>query len=725
MLNVVFDFDGPIFDGRAAATRAIESTIMYFEPSFGQPNLSFSTLPLFGPKTLISMLYPDLAPEDRARIRDYYQQQLQKTERDLGVGEEVRDALNQLRSAGVRMAVFSSRSQNNLEPLLSDTGLGNYFIVPLGCGPKYRKPCGEYIRYLAAEQFHARADQIVSVGDSDWDYLAAKEAGVWYYHASWTGEPTAKAANCADLLLRSLSDFVGLVISHQDLSATNVEAEQELLESVRQHRFSFCAGAGISIASGIGGWEAHYRPIMTKLGAGFLEQDSDLPVVLQLLAADPMRASKVFDAFQESFEAQDVNANPYHFAMLRSEAERIWTSNYDNLFEQAITVGKFKRKTISNDADLLKNLGHGSLVIKVNGDFASASFSADLNWGMVFLQEQFDKADRDRPEIWRLFEDDYRHRSIIFVGISFRDPVLRRIIALARSRVPRTSCNHYLLTKREIEPSVQAKQAMFAESLRRSSIIVIFMDSQLEIMRLVQRIALVAFRPIIGFSGNIGHVNEGIDMKNAVPPGLSMTAGDIASVCGTLGEELARKKFRVTSGCAPFVGIPPVERAFKIDASLARFYLRWREDKDTTYRRTAPAVVVSGKDYESMRARFIPELSALVAIAGIPHKEDEKSGTLIEIEMALAASIPVVLIPTAGGEVQKHYEALRGAMDRAYQDSQFHKIIGVLNDQVRSVPADRLREYARNELPDRIESMLAAHMGSTAPVHRSESALNW
>ena len=66
----------------------------------------------------------------------------------------------------------------------------------------------------------------------------------------------------------------------------------------------------------------------------------------------------------------------------------------------------------------------------MNGDFDSAQYRSDLDWDLVFLEEQFDTAELKRREIWRLFEDDYRNKLIVFIGVSFKDPALRRILSV-------------------------------------------------------------------------------------------------------------------------------------------------------------------------------------------------------------------------------------------------------------------------------------------------------
>jgi hypothetical protein len=53
--GIIFDFDGPIFDGRSAAIKAIDQTI----EKFGPPKTDLQVIPLLRPKQLISLVFAD------------------------------------------------------------------------------------------------------------------------------------------------------------------------------------------------------------------------------------------------------------------------------------------------------------------------------------------------------------------------------------------------------------------------------------------------------------------------------------------------------------------------------------------------------------------------------------------------------------------------------------------------------------------------------------------
>ena len=380
-------------------------------------------------------------------------------------------------------------------------------------------------------------------------------------------------------------------------------------EAVRSGQFSFYAGAGVSVPSGVGGWDNHYVPILHELGAGALLATYQLPELLQLLASDETRAQRVFASFADSFRAKH-EPNSYHHAMVRSGAERIWTTNYDTLFEQVISSGDYTYQVVRNDKDLKKNFGKRALVIKMNGDFDNGEYDKELDWGMVFLQEQFDLADRQRAEIWRLFEDDYRNRSIVFVGVSFRDPTLRRITAAAAKNAPITHYPHYLLMHLPRHPVEIAEFHLFTNYLKRYRINVLGFREFKDIYRFVRRL-----QPWPSVRSWI----SGTTAKNNDPsktlPGGSCDGTMVSALCQILGRALARRGMRVTSGHGPGVGVPSVEAAFEADSTSARFYVRRKGTSNLS--RTAPAIVVNAEKLETMRRHLFPNATWCLRPAAI------------------------------------------------------------------------------------------------------------
>ena len=715
MKAAIFDFDGPIFDGRKASAAALRSTIEKFAKTAGVPSLNPSGLPLYNPAQLVGLAYAELkpSPEKLDEILIFYRNALQQEEKKVSLDPAIQSLIRLLRERNVELAIISSRETENLKTAIARLGLTNSFSYIQG-RERGHDSKSDSIRQFLGPKFDPR--DVIFVGDSDGDCAAAKEAGVRYYHTAWTGEPTGAAHTKADVKLDTVQDLLA-VCQYLTIPSDQIALPDSLVKAVRTGQFAFYAGAGVSVPSGIGGWDKHYMPILRELKAGALLATYQLPELLQLLAANDERAFDVFDKFAKSFRGPS-RANPYHHALLRSGAEHIWTTNYDQLFEQVIVSGDYPYLTVKNDEELVNNFGKQPMVIKMNGDFASAKYDKGLDWQLVFLQEQFDLAEKRRTEIWRLFEDDYRNRAMIFVGVSFRDPTLRRITAAAARNIPRTRFRHCLVTTLPQHPVEILEFTLFRDYLKRYYIDVLAFRTFEEIDRIVRKIAIMANRPIVGFSGTSSKNNRDEDVLG----GGSINSKLIAGLCYTLGQSLARRGLRVSSGHGPGVGIPSVEAAFEADPSSARFYLRKRGTSH--YSRTAPAIIVTEATLEAMRDRFIPECDLLFA-AGGDSTDKNASGTIAEIKRAAELQIPVLILKQAGGDAAAYAQEYVASIDGNYPDRGFAAEIKRANSALHAQPVEQLENFFASELPELIENLIAAFIGSTTRRPRPAGGYRW
>jgi phosphoglycolate phosphatase len=653
----IFDFDGPIFPGRTAACAALDATYDRFAASVGRPRQSMAAAPLFAPKQMIAAAYAefDLSHDRLDEIREYYSEQLTLTERELVVAPDMITLLDELLARGRKLAILSGRRTANVTDLLKRLGLFGRFAAVFGSDGVSTNKLDAAAVPTIARCLGLEPSDLVLVGDSDIDYLAAQRAGIAYYHVAWSGEPTSEAHVRASAVAFSVADLSAILSNDEPLGPyAGGTLPASLLYAIRSREFSFFAGAGVSVPSGVGGWAEHYLPLLRNFGAGPLVRDLTLPETVQLLSTDPAIASSLFDRFRDSFRLPNKRANAYHYALLKSRARTVWTTNYDQLFERAIGAGGFEHTVVKTDADLLKNFGAKSLIIKMNGDFEGAQYRPDLDWDMVFLEEQFDTAELKRREIWRLFEDDYRNKLIIFIGISFKDPALRRILSVAAKAIPRSRHWHLLLMKEPDEPLERTKHRLYSETLKRRYIQTLFFHDFAAIERFVCRIAAQANRPIVGFSGTSQALND------SPLTGAFLYHEQVVQFCARSGRALAAQNFRVTSGHGEGVGIPAVVAAFEHNPTSARFYLRRRGT--TAFSRTAPAIVVSGDTLEAMRQRFVSELDLLIAIGGRKFDTEQTSGMIEEIKLAIHQHVPVLIVPQAGGDAARFAAELEALM---------------------------------------------------------------
>jgi phosphoglycolate phosphatase-like HAD superfamily hydrolase len=105
--GVIFDFDGPIFDGRAASQKALTATFDQYAPLVGRPGIPIATLPLYGPGSLIALAYADTpaAAPKLAEICDFYRKTLEACERHGTIVTGILSILQGLNGRDIKCAI--------------------------------------------------------------------------------------------------------------------------------------------------------------------------------------------------------------------------------------------------------------------------------------------------------------------------------------------------------------------------------------------------------------------------------------------------------------------------------------------------------------------------------------------------------------------------------------------------------------------------------------------
>src|SRR5882762_2722512 len=121
----VFDFDGPLFDGRKASNEALGITTEHFRGRFNTPAGLFQELPLLPPRALISLVYSarSLSPDELQEVEEFYRAELEKAEDGIALRPEIKQLLRKLKENGCKLAVLSSRRREDLQRRLRELAL--------------------------------------------------------------------------------------------------------------------------------------------------------------------------------------------------------------------------------------------------------------------------------------------------------------------------------------------------------------------------------------------------------------------------------------------------------------------------------------------------------------------------------------------------------------------------------------------------------------------------
>ena len=174
---VIFDCDGVMFD-TAKANRKFYDEILN---SFDKASLNeeqFINIHMMTVTEAIKYLFPekkDLSDVyDRLKTIGYH-----KFIKHMRMEDGLKELLVQLERNKLIRGIGTNRT-NTMEKVLSDFGLENYFeVVMTAAKVKHPKPDPEQL-IVIMDQFNLKPSQILFVGDSDYDRIAAERAGTWF-----------------------------------------------------------------------------------------------------------------------------------------------------------------------------------------------------------------------------------------------------------------------------------------------------------------------------------------------------------------------------------------------------------------------------------------------------------------------------------------------------------------------------------------------------------------
>jgi hypothetical protein len=196
---------------------------------------------------------------------------------------------------------------------------------------------------------------------------------------------------------------------------------EDLIQSVKDKKAVLFAGAGISRSTGL--------PTATALIERFVqiiqEKDENYSYrsgAFSSIASDAEAAvgrKRVVEAINEIMHPpQDIIYTSAHLAAVKI-FDQILTTNFDDLFEDAIKTLSLDFSVINNNIEL-ETLPEKCLV-KIHG-------SADIPDSLLLTDKEILTLEQTHSGLWKAIVNVFRKKSVIVVGTSLQDPSIVRLL---------------------------------------------------------------------------------------------------------------------------------------------------------------------------------------------------------------------------------------------------------------------------------------------------------
>ena len=209
--TVLFDFDGTIMDTNNVILKSWQHTFRTFE---GKERTEEEIIGTFGEPLHLTMekVLPDVPLEESVAVyREYnYANFLELIDLFPGILELVKE----LKARGYKTGIVTSRLKNTTGIGLRKYDMEKYFDVIVTCDDTDKhKPHPEPVN-IALERLSSKPEEAIMIGDSMFDILCAKNAGVKAALVSWTiavGEEEKTGENAPDYILENAEDLFGIL----------------------------------------------------------------------------------------------------------------------------------------------------------------------------------------------------------------------------------------------------------------------------------------------------------------------------------------------------------------------------------------------------------------------------------------------------------------------------------------------------------------------------------
>ncbi len=428
------------------------------------------------------------------------------------------------------------------------------------------------------------------------------------------------------------------------MSITRKQLVQRYVSSIYEGDAALFIGAGFSRSAGFVDWKGLLRDCANEIGLD-VDRESDLVAVAQYYLnrqlSDRSRLNQIIKA---EFDGEGTSTTN-HKIISQLPISFVWTSNFDNLLENAYKKAGRKVTVKSRDADLgIPTKDKDVTVYKMHGDIARPD-------EVIICKDDYERYAIKHPLFQNALEGDLIQKTFLFLGFSFTDPHLEYMLGHLRSLLKESKREHFTIMrevkrsdfpngskgKKEFEYS-RNRQSLQIDDLNRYSIKTLLIKEYDEITEILEEIQNTFYQKNIFVSGSASFFGDFGEER-------------LKEFCNKFGSELIKRGFNLVSGFGLTVGNGVIMGALNS--------LYEDEQKDIDKRlilRPFPFKQLVGKEKEEKQKKYredmISKCGFAVFIAGNINRggivENESRGVLEEFE--IARNLKKTIIPIGSTE---------------------------------------------------------------------------
>lgn len=209
------------------------------------------------------------------------------------------------------------------------------------------------------------------------------------------------------------------------------------------------AGAGISIDSGVPGWDILIEEMKSE--SDIPKNEQDYLRIAQMYFND--RHQKEFiDKVRLVLKHKKIKHNEIHEEIFQLNPEHILTTNFEDLLEQFIKKRSLPFSVVTKDKEFPYAL-NTNLLVKVHGDLD------DTN--IILKEDDFIDFSLNHPLIEAFLKSVFASKVVLFVGYGFSDIDLKMIMQNVRNILGQDFQNAYLLS---VEKDLNSSQREYLKN---------------------------------------------------------------------------------------------------------------------------------------------------------------------------------------------------------------------------------------------------------------------